>query len=1013
MSKSDYTMGVVRRTAISVAVGLCFASLAYAQSADGSIFGRTTAKAVVTIESLDTGSKRSIQAEADGKFSLSKLSPGRYKVSAGGTEREVNVSIGSGTEVRFTDAAEISTVTVTGSRTRSAIDVSNVESNTVFSQADIQALPIPRSATAVSLLAPGAVRGDDGIGGGSLPSFGGASVAENGYYINGFDVTNIRNFIAYATLPFDAIEQTQIKTGGYGAEYGRSLGGVVSLSTKRGTNTWKSGVATYWAPKQLRAKGRNVVNLDPEAINEDYPNQTQYTVYNRDDTVDQLSVNAWTGGPLIKDKLFMYAIVEGTRNETVDYAKADTTVVKSGPPNGMIKLDFLPNANHRLEFTGIVNKKKDRIADYENPDGRDYATEKLGSRNRTDQLSGGTVSILKYTGYLTDNLTVSAQGGRVFELNAKDIGYRQQGKDCPAVYDPAINYLGCWTEPFPSGTRDPKAQDDFDERRSGRLDLEYTLGTHTIRAGYDGQRFTSSAAGGSTYSGGVYWRYLNTPASGRINGVANAAPPGTRYVRKRTGIQSSGEYVVENTALYLEDSWNVTKDVLLYGGLRSESFDNKNSDGVSFVKADNLLAPRLGASWNVYGDATLKVYANVGRYYIPVASNTNIRATRLENNTQSFHTFTGTDPRTAAPLGLSAPIGLSSGSDAPQLPNPGTVADTKLKPMSQDEYILGFQKALSKSLSFGVKYSNRKVNDGMDDYCGYARIAKFVSDNNHPNFDYHDLAHCVLMNPGRDLNLNIDLDNTGTLTNVTVPNSYLGVAKYERKYQALEFSLDRPFNGKWGISGSYVLAKSTGTAEGYVQSQLDQEDAGVTQDFDFGSFTDGAFGALPNDRRHTLKAYGAYQLSSNFRVGFNYTASSGRPKSCVGFVPSTVFDYAGPDSRTPLDGGAGGYNSASSYYCRTGPNGESELNQRGTKGRTPWTNSLDLSMAYLTKFGTNKLTLQADIFNFFDSRKATETNELYDYSRDSRGLEGVNPNYGQPTGFQGRQSVRLTARYEF
>jgi hypothetical protein len=268
------------------------------------------------------------------------------------------------------------------------------------------------------------------------------------------------------------------------------------------------------------------------------------------------------------------------------------------------------------------------------------------------------------------------------------------------------------------------------------------------------------------------------------------------------------------------------------------------------------------------------------------------------------------------------------------------------------------------------------------------------------------------MNPGRDLNLNIDLDNTGTLTNVTIPNSYLGVAKYERKYQSLEFKLDRPFNGVWGLSGSYVLAKSEGTAEGYVQSQLDQEDAGVTQDFDFGSFTDGAFGALPNDRRHTLKAYGAYQLSPNFRFGFNFVASSGRPKSCVGYVPTTVFDYFGPVANS-TSGGSGAYNSASSYYCRTGPGFTAELNQRGTKGRTPWTNSVDLSMAYLTKIGTNKLTLQADIFNFFDSRKATETNELFDYSRATSGPEGINPNYGNPTGFQSRQSVRLTARYEF
>jgi hypothetical protein len=1012
MGNSFNNIGLISRTAISVAVSLCFASSVYAQSADGSIFGRTTGKATVTIESQDSGSKRSVQAEADGKFTLSKLSPGRYTVTANGVSREVTVAIGSGTEVRFQDVA---VVTVAGTRTRSAIDVSSTESNTVFTQAEIQALPIPRSATAVALLAPGTVRGDEGIGAGGLPSVGGASVAENGYYVNGFDVTNIRNFTSYATLPFDAIDQQQIKTGGYGAEYGRSLGGVISLSTKRGTNKWKSGAAVYWEPNSLRAEGRNVVDKDPA-----HPNS--YTVFNKDDKRDDLSVNLWTGGPIIKDKLFIYGIVEGKRLKTTDFAQDKATREESGVPNGMIKVDFLPTSSHRLEFTGISNKQKRKIYEYEYPEGQNYLTSTPGSAAYSEIESGGNVVIGKYTGYLTDNLTVSAQAGRVYNLVDRESGARTLGKDCPEVYDPAVNKLGCWSGIFAGGARDPNfKQDDSDTRKSGRLDLEYNWGDHTIRAGYDGQRFTSAQAGGSAYSGGVYWRYLTVPASGTINGVRNAAAPGSTWVRKRTSFQTSGVFEVENTAFYLEDSWNVTRNVLLYGGVRSESFDNKNDEGVSFVKAKNLLAPRLGASWNVNGDSSLKVYGNAGRYYIPVASNTNIRATRLEVSTEDHYFYNGMDPRTAAPLNLSAPIGISIGDPNVQLPDPGTVADTKLKPMSQDEFIFGFQQALSKTWSFGVKSIYRKVNNGMDDYCNSTGIAKWAKDNGHTKFDYHDLAGCVLMNPGEDLSLNIDLNNDGKLTNVTIPKSYLGLARYERKYKALELSVDRPFDGQWGVSGSYTFAKSTGTAEGYVQSQLDQEDAGVTQDFDFGSFTDGSNGYLPNDRRHTLKLYGAYQLSENFRLGVNMIATSGRPMSCVGFVPETAQDYYGPAGT--LSGGSGEYTSASSYYCLD-DKGRTRLTQRGTFGRTPWTNSIDLSLAYIKKFGDQKLTLQTDIFNIFDNRKAIEFNEVRDFSRaDSRNAGPrnpanfapgtVNPNYGNPTSFQSRRSVRFTARYEF
>jgi hypothetical protein len=1008
MTNTTNKLGLLSRTAISVAVSLCFASAAYAQSSDGSIFGRTTSKAQVTVESLDTGSKRNINAEADGNFAFSKLSPGRYKVTAGGVTREVNVAIGSGTEVKFTDMA---VVTVAGSRTRNPIDVSSTESNTVLTQAEIQALPVPRSATAVALLAPGIVRGDADLGGGSLPSVGGASVAENGYYINGFDVTNIRNFIAYATLPFDAVDQQQIKTGGYGAEYGRSLGGVIAISTKRGTNTWKSGVAAYYSPRQLRGDGKNVLDKDPDL-------KGDYYIFSKDDERDEISLNAWTGGPIIKDKLFMYAIVEGQRLETNDFKKETSERRTSSVPNGMIKIDYLPNANHRFEYTGIDNKKNEKIYLYHSP--TNYMTSNVGTPERSNIKSGGTVSIYKYTGYLTDNLTVSAQAGRVFDLTGKEGGERTLGKDCPEVYDNGVNYMGCWKEPFANGARDPKAKDDSDTRKSSRFDLEYTLGNHTLRAGYDGQKFLSAQAGGSTYSGGAYYRYLIS-ASGAINGVANAITPGGVYVRKRTALQTSGEYEVKNTAWYLEDSFNVTKNILLYGGLRSESFDNKNSDGISFVKADNLLAPRFGASWNVFGNASLKVYGNAGRYYIPVASNTNIRATRLELSTQDFYTFSGMDPRTKAPLNLSAPIGISTGNAGAQLPNPGTVADTDLKPMSQDEYILGFQKLLTKGWSFGMKATQRKVNDGMDDYCNTTGIARWAKDNGYTKFDYHDLAQCVLMNPGNPLHLNVDVNNDGVLKSVVIPNSYLGLAKYERKYQAVEFSIDRPFDGTWGVAGSYTLAKSTGTAEGYVQSQLNQEDAGVTQDFDFGSFSDGSNGYLPNDRRHQFKAYGNYQLTENWRLGFNFVASSGRPKSCIGYVPETAPDYYGPVGT--LTGGSGEYNSASSYYCLD-DTGHTKLTQRGTFGRTPWTNSTDLSLAYLQKFGAQKLTLQMDIFNIFNQREVTEQNEQRDYSRaDSRASGPIdpakfvagklNPNYGQPTGFQARRSVRFTARYEF
>jgi hypothetical protein len=992
-----------RRTALAVAITLGFANIAQAQSSEGSLFGRAKAGSTISIVNLDSGSQRSATAEADGRFNFSKLQPGRYKVtSSDGVTREVTVAIGSGTEVSLT-VQEMERVEISGRSARSLIDVSSVESNTVFTAEQMRTIPVARNVDAVALLAPGAVKGDPGLGGGGLASFGGASVGENGYYINGFDVTNIRNFLSYANLPFDAVEQQQIKNGGYGAEYGRSLGGVVSVLTKRGTNEWKAGAALYYKPDSLRSKGPNVVDKDP-----DHPNS--YSVFQNANKQSDLSYVFSAGGPIIKDKLFVFGLIEARHDTTDTFGQGTSTHTLENKPKGLIKVDWSITDNHSLEYTGISNKKKFALTDYTNT--ADWATSHDGAGRDSKQTEGADVSILKYTGSLTQDLTLSAMVGRVRSQAAYVTGARKAGLDCPVVLETDLSEIGCWAAPFPGPSiRDPKAPPfDTDVRKAARLDIDWQLGNHQLRGGYDGQRFSSVAGGGSTYSGGYYYRYF-VSKSGTVNGVANAVAPGAQYVRRRESTQTSGAYDVDNTAVYIEDSWQMNRNWLLYGGLRSESFNNKNGDGISFVKADNLLAPRLGFSWNVNGDSSLKVYGNAGRYYIPVASNTNIRATRGETFIQTFYAFNGRDARTQAPLNMSGQIGNPQVVSDGKLPDPGTIADTKLKPMNQDEFILGFQKAIARGLNAGAKVIHRKINDGMDDFCGAYPFRNWADQNGHPDFDAGSVAQCFLMNPGRDAHIKLDLAGDGNLTEVTIPAKYFNLAKYERKYNALELSLEKPFDGRWGFNATYTYSKSKGTAEGYVQSTLQQEDAGLTQDFDFGSFTDGANGYLPNDRRHVIKAYGTYKVMDDWRLGANLIIASGRPISCIGFVPTTVPDYNQVDGHA----GSGDYTSASSYYCVNPTTGKSELHPRGSVGRTPWTSQLDAQVAWTPKVASGRLTLQVDVFNILNTQKVVRVNEVADYSRaTTSAVEGKpNPNYLNPTDFQEGRSVLFTGRYEF
>lgn len=1009
MKRSTHSSARWKRNAIAISAILCVCSGAMAQNSDGSLFGRSKAGSVVVVTNVETGSSRQFKAEADGSFTFSKLPPGRYRVTANGVTREVSVAIGSGTEVAFDDTQRIE---VTGSRARTLIDVSSVESNSVFTQEQIRNLPVARNVDAVALLAPGAVKGDkfgDAENPLTLPSFGGASIAENGYYINGFDVTNIRNFLAYATLPFEAVAQQQVKTGGYGAEFGRSLGGVVSLVTKRGTNEWKGGVALSYEPNSLRGKGRNVADKEPDRVG-------KYTVFEEADTRDVLLTTVYGGGPIIKDKLFVFGALEVPDDKWVNFGQNRTSEIRNTQPQGIIKVDFAPNDGHLFELTAIENKRKRKVNDWDNPltpVDLSYSTTKIGAPSASEINGGGSVYIGKYTGYLTDALTVSATAGRVVDLVNKTSGARAAGLDCPVVFNVgATEELGCWEGPFPGvGDKDPNAPRDRDVRQAWRVDLEYNLSpAHTIKAGYDAQSFKSSEAGGSTYTGGIYWRYFEAGSTGAVNGVTGAVAPGGAYVRGRVLQSTSGVYGVENTAFYVEDTWKASKNLTLYGGLRWESFNNKNGDGVSFAKADNLLAPRTGFSWNVKGDSSLKVFGNAGRYFIPVASNTNIRATRGELFVTNFYTYNGMDPRTAAPLNLGPAIGTPQVNSDGSLPDPATIADTKLSPMSQDEFILGFQKALSKDWVVGAKAVYRKINDGMDDFCGHYPFINWAADNGYTNFNSGALAGCILMNPGRDATIKMDLQGNGQLTAATVPARYFNLAQYKRTYQALELTLEKPFNGTWGMQASYTYSKSKGTAEGYVQSNLDQDDAGVTQDFDFGSFSDGSDGYLPNDRRHVFKVFGNYALTKEWRLGFNATLASGRPLSCIGYVPPTVPDYFAGDPH-----GSSGYNSASAYYCLQSTTEGSKLVRRGSVGRTPWTNTIDLQVSYVPDWASGKLTLQADVFNVFNNRRDTEVNETRDYSRADSLVAPfrLNQNYQSMTSYQTPRYVRLTARYEF
>ncbi|MFL6578202.1 MAG: carboxypeptidase regulatory-like domain-containing protein, partial [Povalibacter sp.] len=404
------------RVAGAVATTLIAASpAAFGQSTSGAVFGQAAAGETVTVESPATGIKREVTTGADGSYRVPALQPGAYTVTvkhADGTTaaREgIVVSAGTGTAVNFvsTAAASIENVVVTGARVVNPIDVSSTESVTVLSAETLAKIPVARDLTSAALLAPGTVRGDVAFADGKLASFGGSSVSENQYYVNGFNVTNSFRSLNFSKIPFEAVSEQQVKTGGYGAEFGRSLGGVVNQTTKRGTNEFESGSSVYWQPSSLRAKTRNANYSNPLSA-DSFGNVRSI---NSEEETGEWQANFWAGGPIVQDKLFAYAIIGYTEHEEDRWGNVtqrNNTNSVTETPNWLVKVDWNVNDANHFELTAFSDKDETTSEVYLNSVG---AADRLGLVGTQFNESGGQNFVGKWTSYLTDNLTLSALYG--------------------------------------------------------------------------------------------------------------------------------------------------------------------------------------------------------------------------------------------------------------------------------------------------------------------------------------------------------------------------------------------------------------------------------------------------------------------------------------------------------------------------------------------------------------------------------------------------------------------------
>jgi outer membrane receptor protein involved in Fe transport len=1021
----------MKRSALFVALGMCFAGAVSAQSnITGSIFGHAPAGAgtTVVIQNLDTGLTRTMQVAADGEFRVTALPNGRYKVTLqkdGQTvsvRDNIQVSIASGTEVSFAAAdgsSDLATIEVIGAALP-LVDVSQTDTRTVLTAEMLEKISIGQTPTDVAMLAPSVVRSDSYNG---VPSFGGSAASENAYFINGYNVTNPLTSVGFTALPFDAIGEQQILTGGYGAEFGRSTGGVINIVTKRGSNEYKGGVYMKWTPESTAAAPRDVYYPVTGFYPYDGTNNGtdgQLNVWRQRNKSWQVTTGFYASGPLVKDRLFLYTDAETTKREGSEVLSGRFDLANSNPaqngwreyrfnsPRWAGKMDWYITDNHLLEFTAI----QDRTTQESLRRAFNYTT-------LTHATTGGSITTFddnarmyvgKYTGYLTDDLIVSALYGTqdISHNNSLPSGYDpscpQIVASTPTVRAPGVVYNNCQVS---TSNALPLSQNE--ESTDGwRLDLNYTWGDHEFRLGYERQN--ADVAQHTRIAGGERWTYgrqgtPTTPISPIVGAPSTAGGLGAQgYYVARAVIAANSDPSVEQSSQYAEDRWHVTDNFLLTLGLRNEQFTNFDGQGRPYISQRHQLDPRVGFSWDMQGDSTWKLFGNVGRYHLATPNQAAIRGASASLNTVEYFTYTGTDPRTGAPTGLvripltgtSTTIcpgtqAISSNAECGTSPDPLTTTARDIKSHYQDEYIVGFENAFSPTFAWGAKATYRDLRSAIDDICGDALRSK-----------------CLNANPG-ETNTFLLKNADGSYTTVTLTAEEMGFPKLKRKYYAIDLFAEHPFANNWYGKFEYTFSKNWGNTEGQLASDLDtgaggQADVGRTQDWDLWQLMVGSNGLLPNHRKHQVKAYGWYEWSDQWRTGATLIAASGRPKNCTSHFPQ--------DS-------AALYNGAAYWFCgrsgnaTTAPSADYAISPRGSKGEGPWSTQLNFNVAYVPTWADGKLTLQADIINVLNRQTAGAYNPRYENGSAADRRNTPNKFYGQEIQISAPRSLRLTARYDF
>jgi hypothetical protein len=262
-------------------IACSFAVRAAAQDTTGTISGRIVdaqGLAVPGVTVTTTGSQgvKAAVTDSEGRFTVPFLTPGPYGVHAElpglqPVDRpDVQVRLGQTVEMPLTMQVGALTESVQVTGAPPTVDTTSTTIGASLDSATLSRLPVGRRFSDTLYLAPGVSSG--GSVGTANPSIGGSSGLENQYVVDGVNITNggygaLGSYsIVFGSLgngtPYDFMQEVQVKTGGYEAEFGQATGGVINVVTKSGSNQLKGSAFGYAQPQSLESSYDTVQSIE-------------------------------------------------------------------------------------------------------------------------------------------------------------------------------------------------------------------------------------------------------------------------------------------------------------------------------------------------------------------------------------------------------------------------------------------------------------------------------------------------------------------------------------------------------------------------------------------------------------------------------------------------------------------------------------------------------------------------------------------------------------------------------